>query len=79
LSFDVFETEENQDFVTILDGGPAENSTIVLETLSGAPKSSQLTVTSSTNMLTVRFRSDSAMQARGFQASWRASKPNFMF
>jgi hypothetical protein len=77
LSFDVFETEENQDFVTILDGGPSENSTLVLETLSGTPKSSQLTVTSSTNMLTVRFRSDSAMQARGFQASWRASKSTF--
>ncbi|KAI6214115.1 Sushi, von Willebrand factor type A, EGF and pentraxin domain-containing protein 1 [Aphelenchoides besseyi] len=73
LTFDTFETEENADLVTILDGGPAENSTLVIDTLSGSPASSQLSVTSSTNMLIVRFRSDATVQARGFQATWRAN------
>ncbi|KAI6239571.1 Sushi, von Willebrand factor type A, EGF and pentraxin domain-containing protein 1 [Aphelenchoides fujianensis] len=65
LTFDTFETEEHADLVTILDGGPAENSTLVIDTA--------LSLTSSTNMLTVRFRSDAAVQARGFQATWRAN------
>ncbi|XGW30547.1 hypothetical protein V3C99_009476 [Haemonchus contortus] len=71
LTFDVFETEEFVDIVTVLDGGPAENSTTVLATLSGT-RSDKFVVTSSTNMIIVRFRSDAAVQARGFQAQWRA-------
>ncbi|VDM80410.1 unnamed protein product, partial [Strongylus vulgaris] len=72
LTFDYFETEEFVDIVTVLDGGPAENSTTVLATLSGA-KSEKFEMMSSTNMIIVRFRSDAAVQARGFQAHWRAA------
>ncbi|VDL86298.1 unnamed protein product [Nippostrongylus brasiliensis] len=77
LTFDVFETEEFVDMVIVFDGGPAENSTtvpstnLVLATLSGT-RSDKLTLTSSTNMMIVRFRSDAGVQARGFQAHWRA-------
>ncbi|CAD5221161.1 unnamed protein product [Bursaphelenchus okinawaensis] len=72
ITFDQFETEKNQDLVTVLDGGPAENSTIVLSHLSGTPEQSQLSLMSSTNMITVQFRSDALVQARGFKANWRA-------
>uniref|UniRef100_A0A7E4V9J7 Sushi, von Willebrand factor type A, EGF and pentraxin domain-containing protein 1 n=1 Tax=Panagrellus redivivus TaxID=6233 RepID=A0A7E4V9J7_PANRE len=72
LIFESFETEDNQDIVTITDGGPAENASVAIDIVSGTPKIDRLAYTSSTNMLVVRFRSDSAIQARGFQASWRA-------
>ncbi|PIO58948.1 sushi domain protein, partial [Teladorsagia circumcincta] len=45
-----------------------------LATLSGT-RSDKFVVTSSTNMIIVRFRSDAAVQARGFQAHWRANCP----
>lgn len=57
-----------------MDGGPSENSSIVLSQISGAPKSEKLTFTSSTNMLIVRFRSDALINARGFQATWKSGK-----
>ncbi|RCN32514.1 Low-density lipoprotein receptor domain class A [Ancylostoma caninum] len=50
-----------------------QQSVVVLATLSGT-KSEKFDVTSSTNMIIVRFRSDAAVQARGFQAHWRAGK-----
>lgn len=56
----------------MLDGGPAENASAVIATLSGSLDTSQMTLTSSTNMLTVKFRSDAEVQARGFQVTWRA-------
>lgn len=74
LTFDEFETEENQDLVTVIDGGPSENASVVIDTISGTPKTEQKTFVSGTNMMVVRFRSDALMQARGFQASWRAGK-----
>uniref|UniRef100_A0A914YWX2 Uncharacterized protein n=1 Tax=Panagrolaimus superbus TaxID=310955 RepID=A0A914YWX2_9BILA len=72
LTFDSFETEENQDIVTIVDGGPSENASLAVDTISGTPKLDRLSYTSSTNMMVIRFRSDALIQARGFQASWRA-------
>ncbi len=74
FQFDFFETEEHADIVHILDGGPMENASAVIATLSGAEDTSDLTLTSSTNMLTIKFRSDSAIQTRGFQATWRAGQ-----
>lgn len=70
MTFDSFETEEYQDLVTVLDGGPAENSSMVIAILSGTEKPG--TLISSTNVVIVNFNSDSHLQARGFQASWRA-------
>ncbi|KAL3108455.1 hypothetical protein niasHT_015377 [Heterodera trifolii] len=73
LNFDSFETEQHQDLVSVVDGGPAENASISLVTLSGQPRPPQpLTFESASNRMVVRFRSDHAIQARGFQASWRA-------
>ncbi|KAK0398751.1 hypothetical protein QR680_002734 [Steinernema hermaphroditum] len=72
LTFDYFETEKDQDLVQVVDGGPSENSTVVLATLSGTRTGEKLTFTSSTNMMSIRFRSDSMIQARGFHATWRA-------
>uniref|UniRef100_A0A183C3F4 Fibropellin-1 n=1 Tax=Globodera pallida TaxID=36090 RepID=A0A183C3F4_GLOPA len=73
LSFESFETEEHQDLVSVVDGGPAENTSIALATLSGSPRPLQLlTFDSASNRMVIRFRADQAIQARGFQASWRA-------
>ncbi|KAI1733255.1 CUB domain-containing protein [Ditylenchus destructor] len=72
MTFDSFETEENQDLVIVSDGGPAENTSIVLDTLSGTPKSDRLSFVSRSNIIVVRFRSDALIQARGFQATWKA-------
>uniref|UniRef100_A0A914C4L0 Fibropellin-1 n=1 Tax=Acrobeloides nanus TaxID=290746 RepID=A0A914C4L0_9BILA len=72
LTFDEFETEENQDLVTVIDGGPSENASVVIDTISGSPKPERLSFASGTNMMVVRFRADALVQARGFQASWRA-------
>ncbi|PAV81139.1 hypothetical protein WR25_22383 [Diploscapter pachys] len=71
LIFDFFETEPLTDILTVMDGGPAENSTIVLAHLSGS-KSDKLSFTSSTNMMIIKFRSDASVQTRGFNAHWRA-------
>ncbi|VDM23842.1 unnamed protein product [Toxocara canis] len=69
LTFESFETEEFHDLVTVLDGGPAENSSVVMATLSGSKKPG--TLISSTNVVVVKFASDAHLQARGFQAIWR--------
>ena len=59
----------------MLDGGPAENTTIALGTLSGTPRNQRdLSFESSTNRMVVRFRADQSIQARGFQATWRAGQ-----
>lgn len=76
LSFEGFETEEYQDLVTILDGGPAENSSVVMGIFSG--KEVPDAMTSSTNVMIVKFASDAQVQARGFQANWRTSNILFL-
>ncbi|ULT97657.1 hypothetical protein L3Y34_005467 [Caenorhabditis briggsae] len=71
LTIEHFETEPVFDVLTVLDGGPAENSTTVIKRLSGSFETAQ-TITSSTNMMIVQFRSDAQSNARGFQLKWRA-------
>ncbi|CAL2041945.1 unnamed protein product [Caenorhabditis brenneri] len=71
LTIEHFETEPDFDVMTILDGGPAENSTIVIKRLSGSLDTAQ-TITSSTNMMIVQFRTDAQSNARGWQLKWRA-------
>ncbi len=51
-----------------------ENASAVIATLSGNLDPQQLSLMSATNMLTVRFRSDEAVQLRGFQATWKAGE-----
>lgn len=67
FQFDFFETEEHFDIVHVLDGGPQENASAVIGTLSGNVDPANLALTSSTNMLTLKFRSDAKIQTRGFQ------------
>ncbi|CAJ0918219.1 unnamed protein product, partial [Mesorhabditis belari] len=72
LEFEYFETEANEDIVTILDGGPSENASTVLASISGNKSPEELSFTSASNIIIVRFRSDALVQARGFQANWKA-------
>jgi hypothetical protein len=67
LKFDFFETEQNFDIVQVLDGGPQENASAVIATLSGQLHNDELVLASSTNMIAVVFHSDQSIQARGFQ------------
>ncbi|KAF1759340.1 hypothetical protein GCK72_015805 [Caenorhabditis remanei] len=71
LTIEHFETEPDFDVLTVLDGGPAENSTTVIKRLSGSLDTIQ-TITSSTNMMIVQFRTDAQSNARGWQLKWRA-------
>uniref|UniRef100_A0A0N4ZHL5 Fibropellin-1 n=1 Tax=Parastrongyloides trichosuri TaxID=131310 RepID=A0A0N4ZHL5_PARTI len=73
LTFEDFDTEENTDLVSIIDGGPAENTSIAISTISGnRKKSNDLFFTSSTNSMVIRFRSDASAQGKGFKAKWNA-------
>uniref|UniRef100_A0A0N5BUC2 Cubilin n=1 Tax=Strongyloides papillosus TaxID=174720 RepID=A0A0N5BUC2_STREA len=77
LVFEEFDTEENSDLVSIIDGGPSENTSFAIATLSGNKKNAnELFYTSSTNSLTIRFRSDSSTQGRGFKAKWNTINVN---
>uniref|UniRef100_A0AAF5DN89 Sushi, von Willebrand factor type A, EGF and pentraxin domain-containing protein 1 n=1 Tax=Strongyloides stercoralis TaxID=6248 RepID=A0AAF5DN89_STRER len=77
LVFEEFDTEENTDLVSIIDGGPAENTSFAIATLSGKKKNANdLFYTSSTNSLIIRFRSDSSAQGKGFKAKWTSININ---
>ena len=53
--------------MTILDGGPAMNASAVISTMSGKKDDEEMLISSSTNMVTVKFISDANIHARGFQ------------
>ncbi|VDP18282.1 unnamed protein product, partial [Soboliphyme baturini] len=72
LQFDLFETEKYFDTVVVIDGGPSENASSVLKYFSGYPPASDLTFTSSTNMVLIKFTSDKSIENRGFHATWKA-------
>lgn len=68
-----FELEAQQDWVIVEDGGPSPNASTVLAQLTGSTMHKRQAVwTSSGNWMRVLFRSDPTMQAKGFQANWRA-------
>uniref|UniRef100_A0A914GWY3 Uncharacterized protein n=1 Tax=Globodera rostochiensis TaxID=31243 RepID=A0A914GWY3_GLORO len=60
LSFESFETEEHQDLVSVVDGGPAENTSIALATLSGSPRPLQLLTFDSASNRMASWRAVSA-------------------
>lgn len=72
LQFSEFDTESVFDSVQILTGGKTEESSVSLATLSGSLNSSALRpfVTGS-NLMIVKFKSDSAVERKGFRASWK--------
>ena len=55
----------------VVDGFAANDSPLT-ETLCGAPPNQPLTFTSSTNMMRVRFYSDSSIGSRGFTLTYTA-------
>lgn len=86
ITIEHFDTEPDFDILTVLDGGPAENSTTgkfvlselhesfpftVIKRLSGSLDTIQ-TITTATNMAIVQFRTDAQMNSRGWQLKWRA-------
>ncbi|XP_015790438.1 uncharacterized protein LOC107367263 isoform X1 [Tetranychus urticae] len=71
LQFTEFETEANFDTVQILSGGRTEETSVTLATLSGAQNMSTRTFVTASNLMIVKFRSDSSVEKRGFRASWK--------
>ncbi|KRX15830.1 Fibropellin-1 [Trichinella nelsoni] len=71
LEFESFQTEPYYDIVTLLDGGPVENTSVVVDHISGNVDPSKLIFLSSTNRMAVKFRSDASVNFKGFKANWR--------
>ncbi|XP_074599235.1 sushi, von Willebrand factor type A, EGF and pentraxin domain-containing protein uif isoform X2 [Brevipalpus obovatus] len=71
LQFAEFETEPNFDTVQILSGGRTEETSVTLATLSGLQNMTSRTFVTASNLMMVKFRSDSAVERRGFRASWK--------
>lgn len=72
LQFSEFDTENNFDQVQILVGGRTEESSVTLATLSGHQQNiSARNFVTGSNLMIVKFRSDAAVEKRGFRASWK--------
>ena len=71
LQFTEFETEANLDTVQILSGGRTEETSVTLATLSGHQNVTTRTFVTASNLMIVKFRSDSSVEKRGFRASWK--------
>ena len=71
LTFSEFSTEKNFDTVQIFGGGRTEETSVNIDTLSGDLPPSQQFVSAS-NFMIIKFKSDSAVEKKGFQASWTA-------
>lgn len=69
LTFTAFETEEDEDFLTIYDGTNL-NVAKVLGKFSGKDRPG--TITSSGNGMSIMFTSDTRVTAPGWEASWRS-------
>lgn len=74
ITFQYFETEENQDFLKIYDG--ADQNAPLLETLSG-DLSCPLTITSTGNQLFILFESNSTVQQNGWLATYDCLQPEW--
>lgn len=71
LQFSEFDTENNFDRVQILVGGRTEETSVNLATLSGHQNISASPFTTGSNLMIIKFRSDAAVEKRGFRASWK--------
>ena len=72
LQFSEFETEATFDSVQILTGGKTEEVSVSLATLSGSLNTSALRpFVSGSNLMIVKFKSDSSVERKGFRASWK--------
>lgn len=77
LSFDFFETEENNDILTIYDG--ADSTASVLATFSGLPDLSDTIITASSDQMFITFTSDEKVTARGFMAKYCTVAPEGVY
>uniref|UniRef100_A0A914L6A4 CUB domain-containing protein n=1 Tax=Meloidogyne incognita TaxID=6306 RepID=A0A914L6A4_MELIC len=66
-----FNTEENQDFVTIFDGDDTNQK--YLEMLSGRITSNK-TIKSKRNLMTISFHSDITLEMSGFALWYKAGR-----
>ena len=71
LQFYEFDTEKNYDQVQVLTGARTEDKAFSLATLSGQLNLTQRPIISGSNLMIVKFRSDSLVERRGFRASWK--------
>ncbi|XP_076318247.1 uncharacterized protein LOC143229580 isoform X1 [Tachypleus tridentatus] len=71
LQFSDFETEANFDTVQILAGGRTEESSVSLVTLSGMEDLRSRSFVTASNLMIIKFRSDSSVEKNGFRASWK--------
>ena len=67
LQFYEFDTEKNFDTVQILIGGRTADSSISLTTLSGRQDLSSRLFVSASNFMILKFKSDAAVEKRGFR------------
>lgn len=71
LQFYEFDTEKNFDQVQILTGARTEDKAFSLATLSGQLNLTSRPFISGSNLMIVKFKSDSQIEKRGFRASWK--------
>ncbi|RWS09468.1 uncharacterized protein B4U79_12754 [Dinothrombium tinctorium] len=71
LQFSEFDTEANFDTVQILAGGRTEETSFSLSTLSGSQNMTSKTFVTASNLMIIKFKSDSSVEKRGFRASWK--------
>ncbi|XP_013781236.1 uncharacterized protein LOC106465521 [Limulus polyphemus] len=76
LQFSDFETEANFDTVQILAGGRTEESSVSLITLSGKENLSSQPFVTGSNLMIIKFKSDSSVERKGFRASWKTEPIN---
>lgn len=71
LQFYEFDTEKNFDQVQVLTGARTEDKAFSLATLSGQINMTNRPFISGSNLMIVKFKSDSQTERRGFRASWK--------
>lgn len=75
LTFFMFNTELDTDYLYVYDGG--SSSSPLIHSFSGTSLPSP--ITSSSNKLHVRFTSNASVKRRGFRASYRGKKRSYVF
>ena len=71
LQFYEFDTEKHFDQVQVLTGARTEDKAYALATLSGQLNLTSKPLVSGSNLMIVKFKSDSLVERRGFRASWK--------
>lgn len=72
LQFYEFDTEKHFDSVQVLAGAKTEDKAFSLASLSGRLNLSQRALATGSNLMIVKFKSDSQIERRGFRASWKS-------